>query len=340
MSIRVVQWTTGGVARSAVRAVLAHPRLELVGCFAWSAEKDGKDVGELCGLPPLGVQATSSFDTIIALRPDVVLYMPLLWDVDDMVRLLEAGINVISTANFLTGRSYGEKDMNRLHEAARRGGVSLYGTGINPGLAGVVGLTAAALCREVEKISIFEAADCTHYASAETWQALGFGSPPDTPGLADAAKQRQLVFQDAVEVIAKALGADLDEVRYAPEFGLATRDLDLGYMTIPRGTVCGLKGRWQGIVRGRPLIELGLLWRLGNAMEPDWPIEEGYVMEIRGHPNVRLRYEFEYSADAVDRDAHTANPAVNAVPAVVAAPPGLVTADDLPLVTAGSIAAP
>ena len=337
MTIRVAQWTTGGVARAAVRGVLAQPGLELVGCYVWSADKADKDVGELCNLPPLGLKATNSIDEIIALKPDVVLYMPLLWNVDHMVRLLEAGINVISTANFITGRSYGENEQKRLDDAAKRGGVSLYGSGINPGQASAVALTAAAACREIERISIHEAADSTSYESAETWRALGFGSPPDTPGIGEMAKARQLVFMDAVEMMAKALGVELDEVRYTPEFGVATKDLHLGYMDIPKGAVCGLKGLWQGIVNGKALIELGLLWRLGNAMEPDWPIAEGYVIEVRGVPNVRLRYELEYPEDRNDFDAHTANPPVNAIKAVVAAKPGLVTLDDLPLITAGSV---
>ena len=334
----MVQWTTGGVARSAVRAVLAHPDLELVGCFAWSPAKAGKDVGELCGMAPIGVRATGDIDEILALRPDVVLYMPLLWSVDQMVKLLEAGINVISTANFITGHSYGDDEMKRLHKAAEKGGASLYGTGINPGLASAVALTAAAACREVRRIGIYEAADCTSYESEETWSALGFGLPPDTPGLAERARERQLVFMDAVEMMAMALRVNLDAVVYEPEFGVATRDLDLGFMRIPRGTMCGINGIWRGILAGRPLIEIGLRWRLGNSMEPDWPIDEGYKIEIDGVPDLRMRIELPYPSDVSDFSANTANPAVNAISAVVAARPGLVTVADLPLVTVGSTA--
>lgn len=337
MTIRVVQWTTGAVARAAVRAVLAQSDLELVGCYVWSADKAGKDVGELCNLPPLGIAATNDIEAVLAAKPDVVLYMPQLWNIDEMVRLLEGGVNVISTANFITGHSYGEDARRRLDDAAKRGAVSLYGSGINPGMASALALTAAAACRQVERISIFEAADCTPYASAETWRTLGFGSPPDTPGLAEIAKLRQLVFLDAVEMMAKALRLRLDEVRYTPEFGVATKDLDLGYMEIRKGTVCGLKGIWQGIVDGKPRIELGLTWRLGNAMHPDWPIEDGYVMEVIGVPNIRIRYALEYPSDPNDYVASTANPAVNAIRAVVAARPGIVTVDELPLITVGSV---
>jgi hypothetical protein len=342
LTIRVVQWTTGRVAGAAVRAVLAHPELELVGCYVWTAEKAGKDVGELVNLPPLGITTTHDIDEIIALKPDVVLYMPLLWSVDDMVRLLEGGINLISTANFITGCSYGDADMNRLHDAAKHGGVSLYGSGINPGVAGAVALTSASACREIKRISIHEAADVSVYESKETWESLGFGQPPGDGAALGVVKERQLVFQDAIEMMAAALKVDLDEVSYTAEFGVAAEDIDLGWMQLPKGTVCGLRGMWQGIVDGRPLLEIGLTWQLGSPMEPSWPIEEGYVMDIDAVPHIKVRYEMDHSTDPDENDAmsDTANPAVNAIPAVVAAAPGLVTVADLPLITAGSIHQP
>jgi hypothetical protein len=340
MPLRIVQWTTGLVGRSAVQAVLDHPDLELVGCYAWSADKVGQDVGDLCALGrKIGIAATNDLAAILALRPDCVLYMPLEWIVDDMVRLLEAGINVVSTANFITGKSYGEKDMLRLDEAARRGGVSLYGSGINPGLANVLGLVSTAVCRRVDRVSVLESVDATAYASAQTWLDIGFASPPDSPGLYEKARKRMLVFLDSVEMMAAALEVALDEVRFDVEFGTATKDLDLDYMKIAKGTICGLKGVWSGIVNGRAVIELGLCWRLGDAMEPNWPTEEGYVIEVDGVPSVRARYAIQYPANLTDFGIATANPAVNAIRAVVAARPGLVTADQLPLVMASGFVA-
>lgn len=340
MSIRVVQWTTGNVAANAVRAVIAHRDLELVGAYAWSADKAGRDVGELVGLDPLGVAATDDVDEVIALDPDVVLYMPLIWDVDHMVRLLEAGINVISTANFITGRSYGDDQMARLHAAAEQGGASLYGTGISPGLANALALTIAGGARELERISIWEAADCSVYESKETWNALGFGQPADTPGLAEGAKLRQLVFQDAVEMMAVALGVELDEVSHRLDLGVATEDVDLGFMEIPEGTVCGQRGVWTGVYHGRPLIEVGLTWWLSDKMTPDFSSgANGHTIEVVGTPSFRVESEILQPAvvDRVTSTADTANAAVNAVTAVVAARPGLVTVADLPLITAGSV---
>lgn len=337
MTIRVVQWTTGPVARAAVRGILANPDLELVGAYAWSPDKVGKDLGELCNLPPLGIAATNDVEAIVALKPDVVVYMPLLWDVDHMVRLLESGINVIATSNFITGSCYAPGEQQRLQEAAERGGATIYGSGINPGHASAMALTAAAASREVSYIGVHEAADCTEYQSAETWRALGFGSPPDTPGMREAAMERQKVFQEVVETLAQSLGVELDEVRFVWEAGVATRDLDLGYMTIDKGMVCGQKSLWQGIVAGKPFAEASAIWRLGDAIEPDWAVHNGHVIEIRGMPGVSMRINYEHLADPDEFNAVTANPAVNAIPAVVAARPGIVTVVDLPLITAGSV---
>ena len=175
-------------------------------------ERFGKDVGELCELPPLGVTATDDIEAIIALNPDVVLYMPMLPDIDDMVRLLEAGINVISTAGFITGHCFGDDAMKRLHQAAERGGVSLYGSGLNPGLASVVVLTSAAACREIERISIHEAVDCTPYDSPDVASARLRVTAGHSRKLTDMMRQRISAFAGAIEMMASALRVELDEV--------------------------------------------------------------------------------------------------------------------------------
>jgi len=94
VTLRVVQWTTGNVGRRSVIAIAQNRELELVGCYAWSPEKVGRDVGELCGIEPLGVKATHDVDALLALRPDCVVYNPMWPSIDELVRILEAGVNV------------------------------------------------------------------------------------------------------------------------------------------------------------------------------------------------------------------------------------------------------
>src|SRR3954454_17272361 len=103
MSLRVVQWTTGNVGQRSVRAIVAHPDLELVGCYAWSADKVGQDAGTLSGIDPVGVLCTDDIDALLALAPDCVSYMPYRPDIDHVVRILEAGVNVVSTMYMLSG---------------------------------------------------------------------------------------------------------------------------------------------------------------------------------------------------------------------------------------------
>lgn len=337
MAFRVVQWGTGVVGAVAAAKVIDHPEFELVGCFAHGKSKVGQDAGVLSGREPIGIAATDSIEEIIALKPDCVLYMPLVWSVDDMVRLLEAGINVVSTANFITGRSYGKADQARLDAAARKGGVSLYGTGINPGLVDTVALVLTAGSGSVRKLVVRESVDATNYASAETWEALGFGGPADAPGLEERTRERALVFIDVVEMLADALKVPLDDITFQAEFATADEDLSLGYMDIAKGTVCGLKMTFSGIVGGKSLIEAQLMWRLGYAMTPDWQ-SEGYVIEIDGTPG--LKAHFHHEADPTSGGMTTAMNAVHAIPAVCGARPGTVTAADLPIICAAHCVEP
>lgn len=340
MSLRVVQWNTGIVGAAGVRAIVAHPGLELVGCFAFGPDKVGRDVGSLCGLDPIGLEATRDIEALIGLHPDCVLYTPQFPDLDVMVRLLEAGINIVSTSYFITGRSFGQDQIDRLGDAARRGGASLHGTGINPGFANLFALISSGVCQRVDRISVLESVDSTNYGSAETWLACGLGRPVTDPEIPAMAKATTSVFQDAVEMMASALGSTLDEIRYEVEFAAATETVELGYMTIEKGCATGMRQCWSGLVDGRPLIELPIVWTLGYTMEPSWPVENGYIIEIDGLPSVRSRIELVHpdNQNGPDFGINTVMPAVNAISAVCAAPAGIVLAHELPTLAARGLA--
>jgi len=342
--LRVVQWTTGNVGRRALHGIVAKPELELVGCYAHSKDKVGLDAGELCGLAPIGVTTTDEVDTLLALGADCVCYMPVYPDVDELVRILEAGCNVVTTSAFITGHSLGAPAMERIDAAARRGGVSIFGSGINPGFINVFALLSAGICDRVDRISVLESVDSSGYASAETMEGVGFGHPVDEPGLADRAREGSAVFVDAVAMMADALAVDLTDVRYDVEFARATTDLDLGFMKIPEGCVAALNGGWTGYIDDRPVIELRVMWKMGTeGMEPDWPLRHGYFIEIDGRPAVRSRLQI-LPPDDWDEPVFdglgmimTAMPAVNAIPHVCAAPPGIVRGSDLATVTAAHL---
>src|ERR1700730_15880397 len=150
MTIRVVQWTTGVVGKAAVRGIVRNPVLQLVGCYTQTKEKVGKDVGALCAMERIGVFATDNIQALLALKADCVVYMPQFPNVDHMVRILENGCNIVSTAYFINGSAFGAQDLARIETAAHKGGASIYGSGINPGLANVLAVVATAGCARID----------------------------------------------------------------------------------------------------------------------------------------------------------------------------------------------
>ena len=345
MTLRIVQWTTGNVGKKALRAIARHPEMELVGCFAHSADKVGRDAGELAEIEKLGVQATDDVDALLALEPDCVSYNPLWPDVDEMERILRAGVNVSTTAGFVTGRGLGASE--RLDTAAKAGGVSLFGSGMNPGFANLLGLVSAGICDRVDRITVTESVDATGYASKETQESVGFGheiTNPELPAMVEAASA---VFGDGVEMMADALHVDLEKAYCESEFAVATQDMDLGFMEIKEGCVAGMRASWHGIVDGESMIECRIAWKMGQHMEPDWPLEHGYLVRVEGSPEVRTRLEIRPPKGFVAKSPMdfmglgmimTAMPAVNAIPHVCGARPGIVTYRDIPLVTAAGLA--
>jgi hypothetical protein len=337
MVMRVVQWTTGNVGQLSVRAVVANPGLELVGCYAWSPEKVGRDVGELCGLDPVGVAATDDVDTLLALRPDCVVYNPMWQDPDELIRILEAGVNVVSTAAFITGANLGA-DRDRIAAAAERGGVSMFGTGVSPGFAELFAIVAAGICERVDKVTVREEADTTFYDSPATERLAGFGRPIDDPALPAMTAEGTAVFGEAVALVADALGVELDEVVCEAEYAQTTADLEMESWTISAGCVAGLAASWQGRVGGRTVVDLNVRWKKGPTLEPNWPIQDGWTITVDGLPTVTTRVDFlpppDFEATTMAEfmvigHIMTAMPAINAIPRVVAAPPGIVTYTDL-----------
>lgn len=341
MAIRVVQWTTGNVGRRALRAILRHPDLELVGVYAHDPDKIGRDAAELAGLTgSVAVAATDDVDALVAQAPDACSYNPLWPDVDQLCRLLAAGVNVCSTAGFITGRALGPEATGRLEAAAAGGGATLFGTGVNPGFANLFALVSAQICDRVDRIRVLESADASAYESRATQESVGFGYPIDGPDLLERTRRGSAVFADAVALMADALGIELTDITFDADYAVATADNDLGFMVIPEGTVAGIDGRWRGRARGRDVVVLNYQWTMGAHVDAPFTLRHGYFVEIDGEPSVRSQFQILPPRDW-DEPGYmglgmimTAMPAVNAIPAVVAAAPGIATHAILPLVTA------
>ncbi len=335
-----MQWTTGNVGKSSLQSIVTNSQLELVGCYAWSPDKAGRDAGELCGIPAVGVTATNDVDELLALKPDCVVYNPMWIDVGELVRILSAGVNVVTTASFITGHNLGE-GRDRILEACQQGGSTMFGSGVSPGFAELLAIVSAMVCNRVDKVTVNEAADTTFYDSPDTEKPVGFGQPIDHPELQQMAAKGTAIFGEAVRLVGDALGVELDEVRCVAEFAQTTEDLVMASWTIPAGCVAGTYISWQGIVDGKTVVDLNVRWRKGQTLAPDWKIEQdGWVIQVDGQPTVTTKVGFlpppYFAATTLEEfmalgHIMTAMPVIHAIPAVVAAAPGIATYTDLPL---------
>jgi hypothetical protein len=340
--LRIVQWTTGNVGRRSVRAISTNPQMQLVGCYAWSPDKVGRDVGELSGISPLGVTASDDVDTLLALKPDCVVYNPMWPNTDELVRILSSGANVVSTASFITGDHLGGDDKQRIEAACQLGGATIFGGGINPGFAQLLAVVSTLVCDRVDKITVTESGDSTLYDSPATELPVGFGKPIDHPGLQEMTAAGTSVFKDAVVYLADALGVTLDHIRCEAEYAQTTEPLELpGDWRIEKGCVAGVDLRWKGLIGDREVIEIRMRWRKGQTLDPDWQFDRmGYEIEIAGQPTVKTALDIlpppDFPAETladfmVLGMIITAMPPLHAIPAVVAAAPGIATYNDLPL---------
>ena len=284
--------------------------------------------------------ATDDVDELLALRPDCVVYNPMWPSVDELVRILEAGCNVVATAAFITGTNLGP-ERDRLVDACERGGSSLFGTGVSPGFAELIAVTIAGICNRIDKVVVAETADTTFYDSPDTERPTGFGRPIDDPDLPGMARAGTAVFGEAVAMVADSLGVELDEIVCEEEYAQTTEDVVMASWTIPAGHVAGVAASWQGRIAGRTIIDLSVRWKKGSTLEPAWVIEkDGWVITVEGLPTVIASLDFlpppDFEAETIEDfmvigHIITAVPALNAIPVVVSAPPGIVTYADFGL---------
>ena len=332
---RVVQWSTGNIGTRALGILLDRDDFVVVGVHAFGADKVGRDAGLLAGRPEVGVAATGDGDALIELRPDCVNYMPRAIDYELVTRMLRAGINVVTTGDFLTGTHH-PAELPALEEAARAGGATFLGTGFEPGFINVVAGFLTGACARVHSVKLVETLDCTTYPVQDVWKVLGFGKPPrERVTHIDPDTQRYgLGYFETLDMIATMLGTELDSKEAFVEPAVLTRDLDLGWVDFAAGTVGGQRRTYRGLRNGRPVVELAICWTMsGDALEPQWADPKGFSVVIDGEPYVDATIRFGHPGQdvmTVLMDS-TAVAAVNAIPFVCDAQPGVITPIDLPI---------
>jgi len=341
---RVVQWATGNVGSRALRRVIEHPGMELVGVWVSNPEKIGRDAGELAGVAPVGVKATNSIDDVIALKPDCVLYMPHVNRVDEVCRILESGANIVSTRmEYQNPAGLDPADRARIEEACRRGNTSIHATGSSPGfISEAMPIVLTSISRRLDRLTISEYADSSSRNSPEMLfgPMMGFGAPPGNMNQAMLDHMKHS-FSPSLGLIAEALGLPFDEIAVRSAQGVARKDTRIAAGLVPAGTVAATRTVVSGMRGGKALVNFEAIWYVSSDVDTtdgeEWTFRDsGWGVLVEGDTPLDVTIRFpvpeEHYADFTPN--LTAHRPVNCVPYVCAAKPGFVTTLDLPQVVA------
>ncbi|MWA02455.1 dihydrodipicolinate reductase [Actinomadura sp. LD22] len=339
MKHRVVQWATGNIGTRALRGVIEHPALDLAGVYVHTPGKAGTDAGELCGLAPIGVAATHDIDAILALGADCVLYMPRALDVGEVCRLLEAGANVVTTrGEFHHPASVPPEVRERVEAACERGGTSIHSTGSSPGfISEAVPLTLASIQRRLDRLTISEFADLSRRDSPGLlFDVMGFGKPPAAFDEGRLSHGR-VSFGPSLRLVAEALSMPLDSLEADGEVATARGGVRIAAGELEAGTVAAQRITVSGIRGGKAVLRFRAVWYCTADLDPEWDVRAtGWHIAVDGDAplDIDMRFPVPIERMAAVSPGYTANRAVNAVPAVCAAPPGIRTTVDLPHILA------
>jgi 2,4-diaminopentanoate dehydrogenase len=341
---RVVQWATGNVGARALRRAIEHPDIDLVGVYVHSANKAGRDAGELAGMAPIGIKATNSIEDVLALKPDCVLYMPHVCNYDEICRLLESGANIVTTRMEFQNPVALDPDMcARVQAACKRGNTSIHGTGSSPGfITEAIPIVLASIQRRLDNLTINEFADCSSRDSPEMlFEMMGFGRQPG-PAHPAQLEHHRLCFAPSLQLVATSLGLPIEKFEVHGAVGVARRDVHIVAGVVPAGTVAAMKTTVSGLRAGKPLMNFTSTWFISTDVETSdglpWEFRtpSGWHVVLQGDCPLDVSISFPVAPEnyADMTPGLTAHRPINAVSYVCEAPAGIRTTADLPQIIA------
>lgn len=338
--LRVIHVGTGPTGVEGLRTIIANPALELVGHFAVSPEKIGKDSGVLAGGAPIGVTATDNWDALLDLKADCLAYLGNGAGREDEVveeccKFLERGTSVVSTSLIpLVHPATAPAAMcEKLEEACKKGGSAFLNSGIDPGFATThLPVALSSIAGPIRQIRMLEISIYGDYPVVPIMRDIfGFGRPLDyeRPMFQGGVMHW---WEGTVRTVAESLDITLDEVRPVYQVFAHDSDIETTFGEVPAGTTACVHFRVEGLVGGTPVVVLEHVSRAAEDVAPQLPqpthrVDHQYRVEIEGTPN------FNCIIDMPEVDMglkFTANHAVNAIPDVCAYKPGIIGPFDLP----------
>ena len=347
--LKVIQWATGNIGNRALRAVLEHPALDLVGLWVSNPDKIGRDAAELCGAGGVsGIAATNDADALIATPADCVLYMRQGTDIQELCRILASGKNVITTrGDFHFPDMMDPADRTAIEAACAAGNASIYSTGSSPGfITEAVPIALLSLSRRLDGLIIDEFADVSSRNSPDLlFNIMGFGGPMREfeQSRADHLKSD---FASSLAQLAKGCGIAIDQWTAHGEFAPARIDTQIAAGMIKAGHIGAQRVTVAGWIEDSPVLQFRANWYVTRDLSGvDWDLgggangnvgQGGWRIQIAGDTplDVSIAFPVAQADYAAFTPGLTAHRPVNAISAVCAASPGIRTTIDLPNILA------
>ena len=295
-----------------------------------------------------GVKAVGDLDTVLATKPDCVVYCAMgdtrLPDaMADVMRILAAGINVVGSSPGLLQYPWGvlpEKYIARVEDAARQGNSSIFISGVDPGFANdLIPFALAGTCQRIEQVRCMEIHDYASYSGVEVMNYMGFAQPLDEIPMLLQPGVLSIAWGAAIRQLAAGLGIEVDEITESYQREPAPEDFDIAVGRVAKGTMAAVQFEIRGMVDGHPAIVVEHITRLREDLRPDWPQPASgggsYRVEITGEPSYAVdivpssrKGDHNPRRDRGRRRPHRQRDPGGDPPA----PPGIRTTLDLPLV--------
>src|SRR6202000_2983150 len=299
MAIRVAHVGTGNVGRLALIQLVTSPQFELSGVGVSTAEKVGKEAGELAGLDvSTGIAAVNDLDALLATQPECVVYCAmgdtrLPEAMGDVMRILAAGINVVGSSPGLLQYPWGvmpDKYIARVEDAAKQGNSSIFISGVDPGFANdLLPFALAGTCQRIESVRCMEIHDYASYDGVEVMDYMGFAKPMDEIPMLLQPGILSIAWGTAIRQLAAGLGIEIDAIEESYQREPAPEDFDIAIGRVAKGTLAVLQFEIRGMVKGHPAIVIEHVTRLRPALRPDLPQpasgDGSYRVEITGEPS-------------------------------------------------------
>jgi 4-hydroxy-tetrahydrodipicolinate reductase len=329
--IRVLVLGTGQMGSGIARLVLEKQGLELVGAYGKRAERAGMDLGLAIGLDQeLGIGIGTELDTVIEqTRPHVAIQATcskLVDAVDEISALLRHGVHVITIAEEMAYPSCQSPAIaGELHQLAAAHGVSIVGTGINPGFVlDLLVITLTGVCSAIQSITARRVNDLSPYGpTVLASQGVGLSPEAFRKGLEEGTVIGHFGFAESIHMIATALGWEIERIEESRDPIVSAVTRETPFITVEPGQVAGCFHTAVAYREGKPVITLVHPQQIQPHLEE---VETGDTIEISGTPNICLT-----GSPEIPGGKGTIALAVNMIPHVLNASPGLHSMADLPV---------